>query len=146
MFLKTWGVNKGAFVKWIVEAHELQWQVGPSHPAQECLGSAVYLQLSCHFSGGVSSALIWVLPGSHGIYQKPPLLLWFGVSICWLSSSFPLGMVTLLVAALLAVHLELGRVVRLSCLLPEALSLLNETLLDASTEKWSDVLSEDLAI
>lgn len=95
MFLKTWvvhkGVNKGAFVKWIVEAHELQQQVGPSHLAQECLGSAVCLQLSCHFSGGVSSALIWVLPGSCGIYQRTPLLLWFWGQHLLTVKQFPLG-------------------------------------------------------
>lgn len=100
MLLKTWGVpkdvNKGAFAKWLIEAHKLEWQVGPSHPAQGCLVSTDCLQLSWHFSEVVSSALTWVQSGSSGICQRPPPAVFWGQCLCWLSGRFPLGMVMLL--------------------------------------------------
>lgn len=81
-----------------------------------------YLQLSWCFSGGVSSVLIWVWPWV--ICQRLLSAVVWGQYLSWLSSVFPLGMVVFLVASVLVAHLELDQVVRLSCVLPEALSLL----------------------
>lgn len=79
---------------------------------------------------------IWVQPGSSVVYLRAPSAVVWGQHLCWLSGQLPLGHGNV---ALLAAHLELGRVVRLPCQIPEAPCLLMKRF-------WMQVLTnEDFA-